>query len=165
MVALMGKLGKPGVVVRTAGVVLVMAAAARLVAGCALRTDAATVAADAGKYQHHHSAQQPAAPAKAVPSAEPLTLDQLAERTGCGDLQVQGKGTDLHQGSCQIGARRLTLATFAADEGARAWLEEAQAYGGTYLVGIRWVVVAEPDLLLTLQGKVGGDIQAPEHQH
>jgi len=160
-----GKLGRPVVTVRVAGGVLVLAAALKLVTGCALQSDArnaaATVATGASTHHHHQAVAAP----KAVPSAQPLDLKQLAKRTGCADMQVQGSGTDLHQASCQIGARRLTLATFAADEGARAWLEEAQAYGGTYLVGVRWVVVADPGLLVALREKVGGEIQVPQHAH
>lgn len=52
------------------------------------------------------------------------------------------------------------MVTFAADEGMRSWLTEARMYGGTYLVGSRWVVTTpSADALTALRGRIGGALE------
>ncbi|MEU3463945.1 hypothetical protein ABZ721_28840 [Streptomyces sp. NPDC006733] len=68
---------------------------------------------------------------------------------------------ELRQGSCRTDQGEFRMLTFAADAGQRAWLTEAQAYGGIYLVGSRWVVTAQTREALTeLRATLGGTIQA-----
>ncbi|GAA3073911.1 hypothetical protein GCM10020254_17150 [Streptomyces goshikiensis] len=59
------------------------------------------------------------------------------------------------------GESAYRMLTFAADKGQRAWLDESQNYGGTYLVGDRWVVVAaSPDALAPLRKRIGGTVES-----
>ncbi|MEV0308053.1 hypothetical protein [Nonomuraea fuscirosea] len=53
--------------------------------------------------------------------------------------------------------------TFATAAGEDAWLGEARPYGGTYLAGDRWAVVAEPALLDELRDRLGGEIENHPH--
>jgi hypothetical protein len=95
--------------------------------------------------------------------ALPQSVEQLSSAIGCPEPDMQVEATELRQAVCQAPKGRYTVATFTTDKGQRDWLDEAQAYGGTYLVGPRWVVIAEPALLEDLQGGVGGAIEATQH--
>jgi hypothetical protein len=92
-------------------------------------------------------------------TAKPASLTDIAAAIGCtAEITVNAK--ELRQGACNTrqGAYRMT--TFTRDEGQRAWLTEAQMYGGDYLVGKRWVVISQtPGSLTALRGKLGGTIQ------
>ena len=49
------------------------------------------------------------------------------------------------------------LATFATDRGQREWINEANDYGGSYLVGRKWVAVGDAKVVTALRGRLGGD--------
>lgn len=99
------------------------------------------------------------------PKASPKGLEELARDTGC-TVQVQTNASELRQGACQTGAGQYTLLTFATDQAAGTWLSEAKIWGGTYLVGTRWVIVGTPQQLATFQNKVGGNVQSGDsHSH
>lgn len=104
-----------------------------------------------------------AVPTPAPASAGPASIQQIAAVLGCtADIGVVA--TELRQGSCRTDQGEFRMLTFAADTGQRAWLTEAQAYGGTYLVGSRWIVTAQSrEALAGLRATLGGTIQAPEH--
>jgi hypothetical protein len=89
--------------------------------------------------------------------SDPVTgnLEQLAARVGCAP-QVQTDADQLRQAVCEVPAGRFVLATFATDQGQRVWLDDAEDYGGHYLVGARWVAVGGTDVLDTLRGPLGG---------
>lgn len=53
--------------------------------------------------------------------------------------------------------------SFKTDQGQNAWLEEAKPWGGTYLVGTRWVIVSTPPTLETLRKTLGGNILNGAH--
>ncbi|MGR6920274.1 hypothetical protein ACU635_39085 [[Actinomadura] parvosata] len=55
------------------------------------------------------------------------------------------------------------MPTFAGGTGERAWLDDAEAYGGSYLVGDRWVVVAAPPPLEGVSRRLGGTVEAAHH--
>lgn len=103
--------------------------------------------------QHHQHPQSGGGPA---------TLEELAAKAGC-SLSVQGHGRDLRQGSCAGSGDPLTMVTFDTDQNQKDWLTGAQAYGGTYLIGTRWVVVGRPEVLDALTGKLGGRLEQAEH--
>ncbi|TDC85387.1 hypothetical protein E1292_48845 [Nonomuraea deserti] len=107
---------------------------------------------------HHHGAQ--AAADTPLPAAG---LDRILAAAECDRPAVQVDATELRQVSCQTDAGRYVIMTFTARSGQDAWLEEAQAYGGTYLIGDRWTVVSTPDLLTGLHARLGGRIE--NHQH
>ncbi|MGW3352803.1 hypothetical protein ACWDA3_56745 [Nonomuraea rubra] len=90
-------------------------------------------------------------------------MEQLAAATGCARPAMQVDAAELRQAVCQTSRGRYTLLTFTTDKGKRAWLDSAQMYGGTYLVGDRWVVVAEPALLERLREQLGGMVEAARH--
>ncbi|GIH26895.1 hypothetical protein Aph01nite_52050 [Acrocarpospora phusangensis] len=99
---------------------------------------------------------------QAKPAAGPATLEELAAKIGC-TLSVQGQGKDLRQGSCSGQGNPLTLVTFDTDVNQKDWLTAAEAYGGTYLIGTRWVVVGQPDVIDPLAGKLGGRVENADH--
>ncbi|OEJ96521.1 hypothetical protein [Streptomyces thermolilacinus] len=103
-------------------------------------------------------------PAHAAPSAASGTLEQLAERAGC-TPDIQTEAEELRQANCRTEHGRYVLATFSTDRGQREWLNSAKDYGGSYLVGAKWVAVAEPAVLTKLRGRLGGDVEtAAPHQ-
>jgi hypothetical protein len=110
--------------------------------------------------QHHHAVSQVPAAGVALPVAG---MDQLATTLGCPNPNMQVDAAELRQALCQTPEGRYVLLTFSTDAGKRAWLDEAQPYGGTYLVGDRWAVVSERPLLERLQGRLGGQIEGSGH--
>lgn len=95
------------------------------------------------------------------PKAQPKGLEELAKATGC-TVQVQTNASELRQGACQTSAGRYTVLTFPTDKAAGTWLSEAKIWGGTYLVGARWVIVGTPRQLAGFQAQVGGTVQSGE---
>ncbi|MCZ4123725.1 hypothetical protein [Streptomyces sp. H39-S7] len=92
--------------------------------------------------------------------AGPASIQQIAAVLGC-KAEIGVVATELRQGSCRTDQGEFRMLTFAADTGQRDWLTEAQAYGGIYLVGTRWVVTAQSREALTgLRATLGGTIQA-----
>lgn len=89
--------------------------------------------------------------------AKPASIQQLADQTGC-SLTGKRKVKDLEQGNCKTAQGRYVLLSFTTDRGQSAWLEEAKPWGGTYLVGPRWVAVSEDKTLATLRKDLGGKI-------
>ncbi|GAA0971485.1 hypothetical protein GCM10009555_022550 [Acrocarpospora macrocephala] len=106
----------------------------------------------AGQHQHH----------QAKPAGGPATLEELAAKIGC-SLSIQGKGKDMRQGSCAGTGSPFTLVSFDTDAGQKDWLTAAEAYGGTYVIGTRWVVVGLPEMVEPLAEKLGGRLEQAEH--
>ncbi|MFF8986459.1 hypothetical protein ACF08E_24160 [Streptomyces globisporus] len=92
------------------------------------------------------------------------TLEQLAKKAGC-DPNVQTDAAELRQANCKAEAGRYVLTTFATDRGQREWINEAKDYGGSYLVGRRWVAVGEPDVVAALRGRLGGTVETASPHH
>lgn len=98
--------------------------------------------------------------AAATVSSKPPTVEKLASAVGCKAKLRKGKVEDFRQGICDIGKQRYTMVTFEDNKAKRDYLEFSKAYGGTYLVGSRWIVVGEPpSKLAKVQGKYGGTIE------
>ncbi|MEV7420139.1 hypothetical protein [Streptomyces sp. NPDC089919] len=90
----------------------------------------------------------------------PVRLADLGAAVGCTPA-VSVDADELRQGGCRTAQGRYSMATFTTGRGLRAWLAEAQAYGGTYLVGERWVVTAAPESALApLRERVGGHLES-----
>ncbi|GGT00196.1 hypothetical protein ACFFV7_31660 [Nonomuraea spiralis] len=107
----------------------------------------------------HHGAPAGAPP---VPATRALSLEEIATTIGCPPA-IQVDAAELRQAACTASTGRYVIVTFVTDKGTRDWLDYAQMYGGTYLVGVRWTVVSSPDLLQRLRGSLGGRIEAPRH--
>ncbi|MFD3694874.1 hypothetical protein ACFWUZ_01710 [Streptomyces sp. NPDC058646] len=133
---------RPNRVVRPARAALAALCAALLYGGCA-----GSPAADA-----------PDTPD--TPDTPPVSVEQIAAAIGCAaELSVEAE--ELRQGGCETGQGAFRMASFAADRGLRDWLTEAKAYGGTYLVGNRWVVTApSAEALEALRGRLGGSLES-----
>ncbi|MFC5751130.1 hypothetical protein [Actinomadura rugatobispora] len=98
------------------------------------------------------------------PAAKPATIEQLAQKTGC-TLAGKRNSAELRQGACQTSRGRYTLVSFTDDKGRDSWLTEAKPWGGSYLVGPRWVAVATPPILESLRKEVGGKIINGDQHH
>ncbi|MET9883372.1 hypothetical protein ABZZ20_09495 [Streptomyces sp. NPDC006430] len=132
---------------RTAAAVLL---AMTLCGGCAAGTSAGTAAGPGGP----------------VPSssARPAPLQEIAEALGC-TPEITVDAEELREGACGSGQEGFRMATFTTEQGRQAWLTEAQMYGGTYLVGPRWVITAaSAEALAPARTRLGGTIEsAPAH--
>ncbi|MFH9237868.1 hypothetical protein ACH4KO_21455 [Streptomyces anulatus] len=98
------------------------------------------------------------------PPAATGTLEHLAKKAGC-DPNVQTDAAELRQANCTTDDGRYTLTTFATDRGQREWINEANDYGGSYLVGRRWVAVGDPDVVAALRGRLGGTVETASPHH
>ncbi|MEU8351847.1 hypothetical protein [Streptomyces sp. NPDC048845] len=135
----MGRNFRTGAAALTAGGVLLLAA------GCG-GTDDGTGRKDRG-----------------APRTATGTVEQLAEKATC-EPDIQIDAAELRQGLCGEGDGRYVLTTFATHRGQQDWLSEAQAYGGSYLVGPKWVAVGEPEVLAGVRDSLGGEVEtAPSH--
>ncbi|UGY92146.1 hypothetical protein [Streptomyces gobiensis] len=94
----------------------------------------------------------------AAPKPATGSLEELAAKTAC-EVEVDINADELRQGVCKTDDGRYVLTTFATSRGQQEWLEEAKPYGGTYLIGSRWVAVGEPDVLGSLRGRLGGEVE------
>ncbi|MFI0349608.1 hypothetical protein [Actinomadura sp. 9N407] len=96
------------------------------------------------------------------PVAKVATIEQLAQQTGC-TLIGSRKSAEFKQGQCKTDKGRYVLVSFTTDKGRDSWLTEAKPWGGSYLVGPKWVAVATPPILESLRTKVGGKIINGDH--
>jgi hypothetical protein len=92
------------------------------------------------------------------------TLEQLAEKAEC-KPNIQTDAAELRQANCTTGDGKYVLATFATDRGQREWINEANDYGGSYLVGRKWVAVGEAKVVTALRGRLGGNVETGSQHH
>ncbi|MEV5596394.1 hypothetical protein [Streptomyces sp. NPDC052496] len=100
----------------------------------------------------------PSAPA--TTPGPPASLTQIAAALGCrADVIIDAQ--ELREGGCTTRAGVFRILTFSSDATKRAWLTEAQAYGGSYLVGTRWSVTGPSrSALLPLRDRLGGTVES-----
>ncbi|MCX4529386.1 MULTISPECIES: hypothetical protein [unclassified Streptomyces] len=111
----------------------------------------------AGQHTAAHRAEA-GAPAP-TSTARPASLQDIATALGC-TAEIMVDAEELREGACGAGEDAYRMLTFAADQGQKAWLDESRNYGGTYLVGNRWVVVAaSADALAPLKERLGGTVE------
>ncbi|WP_327265540.1 hypothetical protein OG444_32970 [Streptomyces sp. NBC_01232] len=123
--------------------------AALLCVGCTAKAKAET---------HHTSAGAD----KSAPKTPGKSLEEIATAIGC-TAEVNVEAEELRQGGCEAGQVVYRMVTFAAEQGLHSWLTEARMYGGTYLVGDRWVVTAPTaEALTALRGRLGGTLESGE---
>ncbi|MGR8010869.1 hypothetical protein [Streptomyces hypolithicus] len=97
-----------------------------------------------------------------LPRTAEGSLEQLAKKVGC-KPNIQTDAEELRQANCKTGDSRYVLATFATDRGQREWINEAKDYGGSYLVGRKWVAVGDPKVVTALRGQLGGTVETSSH--
>ncbi|MFJ6725262.1 hypothetical protein ACIQPQ_10110 [Streptomyces sp. NPDC091281] len=101
-------------------------------------------------------AKMSAAPAAGV--VAPAKVEVIAGLTGCtADIRIDAD--ELRQGACRTGDTGYLITTFPEERFKETWLDSAAVYGGTYLVGTRWVVSGKTDLLERFRPRLGGEIK------
>ncbi|WP_373563539.1 hypothetical protein [Streptomyces composti] len=99
----------------------------------------------------------PAAPAAGV--VAPARVEVIARLTGC-KPRIRIDADELRQGLCHTPELDYLVTTFPQEKYQQAWLDSAAVYGGTYLVGPRWIVSAkDPEMLERFREKIGGTVQ------
>ncbi|WP_285565178.1 hypothetical protein [Streptomyces sp. RTGN2] len=99
-----------------------------------------------------------------IPPTATGTLEELAARAHC-EPKLQTDAQELRQANCTTDDGRYVLATFATDRGQREWINEANDYGGAYLVGRRWVAVSDATVIAALRGRLGGTVETASPHH
>ncbi|MEU6915054.1 hypothetical protein [Streptomyces olindensis] len=97
-----------------------------------------------------------AAPAAGV--VAPAKVEVIAGLAGC-TAKIRTEADELREGVCHTPKGDFLITTFPEERLKETWLESARVYGGTYLVGMRWVVSAKPRMLEPLRAKLGGTIR------
>ncbi|GAA2806391.1 hypothetical protein RMN57_28385 [Kitasatospora sp. CM 4170] len=83
------------------------------------------------------------------------SVEDLARRIGC-TADITADTADLRQGLCNVGEDEVWIATFPNTGAQTVWTSGAEEYGGSYLVGDRWVVVLSDTTADFLHQKLGG---------
>ncbi|MEV6578952.1 hypothetical protein AB0M92_12430 [Streptomyces sp. NPDC051582] len=134
---------RPAASVAAAAVLL----ATLLCGGCAARVAAGQRPADGS------SAPAPAS------TARPAPLQEIGAALGC-TPETTVDAEELREGACGSGQEGFRMATFTSEQGRQTWLNEAQMYGGTYLVGPTWVITAaSAEALAGAHTRLGGNIE------
>lgn len=94
----------------------------------------------------------------AVEVVAPADVEVIANLTGC-KVTIRIEAKELREGACHTETGDYLITTFPEERYKLTWLDSAAMYGGTYLVGPRWAISAEPKLLEPLRAKVGGTIR------
>ncbi|MEU1665391.1 hypothetical protein ABZ547_17625 [Streptomyces sparsogenes] len=135
---------------RAAAVVPAAAAVALLTAGCG---------SDAGSDKAAIGGGGKAGPSANAPAARPAGVEKLARGMGC-EAEITTDVDDYRQGVCRTGGANYVFLSFVTARGQRDWLDYAQMYGGSHLVGNRWVVSADSRRSLeAARDKLGGTIE------
>lgn len=93
-----------------------------------------------------------------APATATGSLEDLAAEVKCRP-DIQTDADEIRQGVCKVDAGKFILATFATDRGQREWLNGAKDYGGSYLVGAKWVAVGDQKMVTSLRGRLGGSLE------
>ncbi|MEU6351893.1 hypothetical protein ABZ896_21530 [Streptomyces sp. NPDC047072] len=97
----------------------------------------------------------------AAPSAgvvAPAKVEVIAGLTGC-KATIRVDADELRQGLCHTEKADYLITTFPEEQYKEAWLDAASVYGGKYLVGLRWVVSAKPEMLDSFRDQLGGTVK------
>ncbi|RDG39972.1 hypothetical protein DVH02_01070 [Streptomyces corynorhini] len=93
-----------------------------------------------------------------IVAVAPARVEVIANLTGC-KVKIRTEAEELRVGVCQTREADYAITTFPEERYKETWLETAGMYGGTYLVGSRWVVSAPEEMLEPFQAKLGGTIR------
>ncbi|MFD8379400.1 hypothetical protein ACFV2X_12835 [Streptomyces sp. NPDC059679] len=100
-----------------------------------------------------------AKPSASAPAARPAGVEKLGKAMGC-KPEITTDVDDYRQGVCHLGKKNYVFLSFVTAKGQRDWLDYAQMYGGSFLVGNRWVVSAESmGSLKAARDTLGGAIE------
>ncbi|MFE9890056.1 hypothetical protein [Streptomyces scopuliridis] len=102
--------------------------------------------------------------APTTPETATGSLEQIASKAEC-EPNIQTDADELRQGNCTTDDGKYVLVTFATDRGLREWINEAKDYGGSYLVGRKWVAVGDDKVVTALRGRLGGTMEAGSSHH
>ncbi|WP_436844360.1 hypothetical protein [Streptomyces canus] len=97
-----------------------------------------------------------AAPAAGI--VAPARIEVIAGLAGC-KAEIRIEADELREGLCHSRKADYRITTFPAEKYKEAWLDAASVYGGTYLVGPRWVVSTQAEHLEQARNKLGGTIR------
>ncbi|MER7110661.1 hypothetical protein [Streptomyces sp. NPDC000229] len=100
----------------------------------------------------------------AVPKTATGSLEELAAKVTC-KPNIQTDAKEIRQANCETKDGKYVLATFATDRGQREWINEANDYGGAYLVGRKWVAVGEEKVVTALRDRLGGAVETGASHH
>ena len=96
--------------------------------------------------------------AGAVEVVAPADVEVLANLTGC-KVTIRIEAKELREGACHTETGDYLITTFPEERYKLTWLDSAAVYGGTFLVGPRWAISAQPEVLEPLRAKVGGTVR------
>ncbi len=88
----------------------------------------------------------------------PAKIEVIAGLTGC-KVKIRTEADELREGVCRTKQGDYLVTTFPEERLKRTWLDSASVYGGTYLVGTRWVVSGKPAVLERLRPRIGGTME------
>ncbi|MFK4864092.1 hypothetical protein ACI3K4_02570 [Streptomyces sp. CSMPJR101] len=88
----------------------------------------------------------------------PAKIEVIAGLTGC-KVKIRTEADELREGVCRTKQGDYLVTTFPEERLKRTWLESASVYGGTYLVGTRWVVSGKLAVLERLRPRIGGTME------
>lgn len=100
----------------------------------------------------------------AAPKTATGSLEELAAKVTC-KPNIQTDAKEIRQANCETKDGKYVLATFATDRGQREWINEANDYGGAYLVGRKWVAVGEEKVVTALRDRLGGAVETGASHH
>ncbi|MEU0039399.1 hypothetical protein [Streptomyces sp. NPDC006333] len=99
-----------------------------------------------------------------LPATATGSLEDLAAEVKC-KPSMQTDADEIRQAICKNTDGKFVLATFATDRGQREWINGAKDYGGFYLVGAKWVAVADQKVVTALRGLLGGTLEEGTSHH
>ncbi|MFI8535199.1 hypothetical protein ACIGMX_33775 [Streptomyces aquilus] len=88
----------------------------------------------------------------------PAKVEVIAGLIGC-EAEIRTEADELREGTCHGAKGDYLITTFPEERLKLTWLDAASLYGGTYLVGTRWAVSAEENLLEEARPRIGGTVQ------
>ncbi|MFJ2512935.1 hypothetical protein ACIPEL_38135 [Streptomyces griseoviridis] len=121
-----------------------------------------TAGCDGGGSEPAGKGRQSATAAPVVSALEaqvvaPAKVEVIAGLTGC-EVKIRTEAAELREGVCHTGDGDYLITTFPEERFKETWLDTISMYQGTYLVGSRWVVSAQPKALEEFRGTLGGTI-------
>lgn len=119
-----------------------------------------TAACGAGESEPDDRARQSATPVVSALEAAvvaPAKVEVIADLTGC-EVKIRTEAEELREGICHTKDGDYLITTFPEERFKDVWLDTISMYQGTYLVGSRWVVSAQPKVLKEFRKTLGGSI-------
>ncbi|MEU5595584.1 hypothetical protein [Streptomyces sp. NPDC020298] len=135
---------------------------ARLARGAALALLPLTVACGGGAGDdeasaHEKKSKSPAISAQQAQVVAPAKVEVIAGLTDC-KVKIRVDADELREGICHTKAGDYLITTFPEEKYQQTWLDSISPYQGTYLVGTRWVVSAQPKMLNRFRTRLGGEV-------